>query len=263
MKVLRGWIVCLLVLAGTAWVRAETFVSTDVPVAIPDGPSGIAQSFLTITENREILDLNITVWITHPFVGDLRLYLEGPDETVRRLANRCGHDGNNYTATCFDDTAAVFICDGDPPYTGRFEPDQHLIEFDGLSTQGTWIFRVTDNASGDVGTITAWQLNIVLGDTLDADDPVVPMPREIGFTAVYPNPFNATATIAFSVPQPEAVKLTVYDILGQVTETLTDQFYTAGDYRLTFDGARLPSGLYFARLETDRAVRTCKIVLMK
>ncbi|HEY3296877.1 MAG TPA: T9SS type A sorting domain-containing protein [bacterium] len=79
----------------------------------------------------------------------------------------------------------------------------------------------------------------------------------------YPNPFNATAAIEYSVPQTERVALRVYDVLGREVATLADGAQTAGVHSLTFDGAHLPSGIYFARLQAGQAVQTRKMMLLK
>jgi len=242
--------------------RGEIFVSTDVPVSIPDGPWGIGRSHLTITENREILDLNIRVTIVHTFVHDLRLYLEAPGGEIVRLADQCDFSSDNYTNTRFDDEATVFICNGTPPYTGNFTPDQPLYAFDHRSTFGEWEFRVTDNADQDTGRIVAWQLEIVLGDTLDATEPIGLNPISYSLTA-YPNPFNSSAIISFVLPQPQMTDLVVYDIVGREVEVLARRELPAGEHRSVFDGSQLPSGIYFAHLTAGHSILTHKLILMR
>ena len=64
----------------------------------------------------------------------------------------------------------------------------------------------------------------------------------------YPNPFNASTVISFSVPVRSRVRLTVYNLLGQVVETLVDQDRDAGEGKVVWN-ARVSSGMYFCRLE--------------
>ncbi len=254
---------CFLIFAVSA--AAETFVSVDVPVPIPDGPSGIAESFLPIPINREIVDVNITFSITHPWVGDLNIYLEAPSGDDVRLVYRCGgsqNGGDNFTNTTLDDEAAAYVCSAMPPYTDAYQPEHPLYALDGQSTWGTWTFRVTDNAWMDEGTITAWQLEIVLGDTLDAADAFIPNPSSL-FLAVYPNPFNPVTTLSFSLPQQTFVRLVVYDVIGQEIAALANETYFAGEHRIRFDGSHLPAGIYFARLSAGTQDVTRKLMLVR
>ena len=242
-----------------------TFVATDVPVSIADGPSGIAESVLTIPVSRVILDVNITVTVSHTFDGDLRLYLDGPIdgvEDVVRLADRCGGSGNNYTNTLFNDEASVFICNGNPPFTGSYYPDDVLSELDGRTSFGLWTFRVTDNAAEDVGSIQAWQLVIVLGDTITPAQDFIPHPSSFILSA-FPNPFNSATTITFALPHDQPVKLIAYDILGREARVIANRLYAAGKHRVMFDGAELAAGMYFVHLQTAQASQVMKTVLMK
>ena len=79
----------------------------------------------------------------------------------------------------------------------------------------------------------------------------------------YPNPFNPSTRIRFSLPKTSEVKLTVYDILGRVVTRLIDDRMTPGSYEIIFNAAGLASGLYFYRLETPDFVRTKKMILLR
>ena len=79
----------------------------------------------------------------------------------------------------------------------------------------------------------------------------------------YPNPFNPTTVLSFDVPQSSRVTLSVYDITGRLVQTLADRMYPQGSYRVTFDGASLPSGMYFVRMQAKDFSKTQKLVLLK
>ena len=81
--------------------------------------------------------------------------------------------------------------------------------------------------------------------------------------SAYPNPFNPTTVLSFDVPTSGRVRLVVYDITGRLVTTLTDQVCTQGNYRVSFDGADLPSGIYFARMSGKGFSKTQKLVLLK
>lgn len=68
--------------------------------------------------------------------------------------------------------------------------------------------------------------------------------------AAAPNPFTQNATISYSLTQSSPVKLTVYNAAGQLIQILLNEAKPAGNHSIQFDGASLPSGVYFYRLET-------------
>ncbi len=79
----------------------------------------------------------------------------------------------------------------------------------------------------------------------------------------YPNPFNPTTTIVFNVQGPGFVSLKVYDVLGREVATLVNRQESAGGHTVTFDASKLPSGVYFYRLNAGNYTATKKMVLAK
>ncbi len=79
----------------------------------------------------------------------------------------------------------------------------------------------------------------------------------------YPNPFNPSTQISYSIPKGEHVSLKVFDILGREVATLVDGFQKAGPHRVTFDAGHLSSGIYLYRLESATHTQTRKMMLMK
>jgi hypothetical protein len=93
--------------------------------------------------------------------------------------------------------------------------------------------------------------------------PTVPLPNTISLHQNYPNPFNPETTISFILPAESHVALKVYDIMGREVMTLLNQKLTGGAHEVNFDGAGLPSGIYFYRLQSGGAALTKKMVLLK
>jgi len=89
------------------------------------------------------------------------------------------------------------------------------------------------------------------------------VPRNICLLTAYPNPFNGTTQIEFTLPVTQRVSLRLYDVLGREAAVLLDEMRTAGEHRVSFDGSALASGVYFCRMEAGKETRTQKIVLMK
>jgi V8-like Glu-specific endopeptidase len=79
----------------------------------------------------------------------------------------------------------------------------------------------------------------------------------------YPNPFNPTTTISFSIPKKSIVHLRLYDALGRQVTILQDGMVDAGIYKITFNGSKLASGIYFLRMDSINFINVKKIVLLK
>ncbi len=83
-----------------------------------------------------------------------------------------------------------------------------------------------------------------------------------------PNPFNPRTAFTFNLSRPGSVRLAIYDIRGARVATLVDGAIPAGEQNVKWDGldARgnaAPSGIYFARLETESVKRTVKVTLTR
>lgn len=79
----------------------------------------------------------------------------------------------------------------------------------------------------------------------------------------YPNPFNPSTTITYSVPEAGFIKIGVYDILGRLVQDLVSQEKKPGEYKISFDASGLESGIYFCRLSSGRYVQVQKMVFLK
>jgi subtilisin-like proprotein convertase family protein len=146
-------------------------------LAIPDdSPVGVT-STLQVTNPGRIKDLNVRIdAITHPFVGDLRIDVIGPDGTTVTLAEHPGgpdNGGRNLVGTVFSDQATTNISAASAPYTGTFRPqNDQLSRFDGKPRQGTWKLRVRDLAQGATGTLGGWGTQTqIAGCNFNGSDP--------------------------------------------------------------------------------------------
>ena len=79
----------------------------------------------------------------------------------------------------------------------------------------------------------------------------------------YPNPFNPTTNISFEINRTSNVKISVFDMLGNMVEVLTDRQYNIGHHTVQFDGTKLSSGVYFYQLGNGNNIATKKMILMK
>ena len=99
--------------------------------------------------------------------------------------------------------------------------------------------------------------------TTDVREPQADVPTQFALESNYPNPFNPTTTIGFSVPRAADVRLTVYDALGRKVAVLVDGVRAAGRHEVTFHADELASGLYVYRLEAAGHAYTRKMTLQK
>lgn len=79
----------------------------------------------------------------------------------------------------------------------------------------------------------------------------------------FPNPFNPSTTIRFSVPVASTVTLEVFDVIGRRVATLANGWMQEGTYSVRFDGTGLSSGLYLYRISAANVTQTKKMMLMK
>ena len=94
--------------------------------------------------------------------------------------------------------------------------------------------------------------------------------RDLGLVAnkfaleqIYPNPFNPTTNIKFSIPENGLVTLKVYNLLGEEVQTLVSEVMNAGSYVTDFNASRLASGIYFYSIQVNDYTATKKMMLLK
>jgi hypothetical protein len=94
------------------------------------------------------------------------------------------------------------------------------------------------------------------------------IPSDFALGNCYPNPFNPTTTIQFSLSNASDVSLEVFNVGGQKVATLVNSRLEAGNHSVTWDsrntdGEPLASGIYLYRLKADSSVETKKMMLLK
>lgn len=89
------------------------------------------------------------------------------------------------------------------------------------------------------------------------------IPNEIQLYANYPNPFNPSTTISFSLPSSQIVKIKVYNLLGEEVADISNQIFSAGLNEVNFNANGLASGVYIVSLEANTMRLSQKIALLK
>ena len=123
----------------------------------------------------------------------------------------------------------------------------------------SWAMSEIPYGDGDYGTPgRAWD------DTTSAGiDDIIGLPKEYVLYPAYPNPFNPTTTIRFSVAATHASLLQVYDITGRVVETLVNKRLISGVHEIIWNASNQSSGVYFVRLSNNTFRQTQKLILLK
>ena len=94
------------------------------------------------------------------------------------------------------------------------------------------------------------------------------VPTPVSMLSNFPNPFNPSTTISFTLPAPGKTSLTIYDITGRKVRTLISGRLTAGAHSAAWDGLddsgrAVSSGVYLSRLTTGKHTTVGKMLLMK
>jgi hypothetical protein len=97
--------------------------------------------------------------------------------------------------------------------------------------------------------------------SVDENQPGVPYRFELAQN--FPNPFNPSTRITFTIPEQADATLKVFDILGREVQTLLKAALAPGEYEVNWISAGLPSGVYFYRLEAGKYAAVRKAVLLK
>lgn len=124
-------------------------------------------------------------------------------------------------------------------------------------------WKYIKDGSGDSGSDCAWIDNISFeGGTLTGIESQV-IPAQVELYQNYPNPFNPSTEISFSLDRSQTVKLSVYNLSGQLVSDLVKRKLDKGFHKINFDASNLNSGIYFYKLECEGFTGTNKMLLIK
>ena len=94
------------------------------------------------------------------------------------------------------------------------------------------------------------------------------IPYEFGIKACYPNPFNPTVSIDYTIDMDSNVKLSIYNILGQRINVVDYGYQLIGDYTVIWNGTNqegtlMPSGIYFLEISNEKSKNVKPVTLLK
>jgi len=152
-----------------------------------------------------------------------------------------------------------------PEGIGVFAIDSPVPELIDLGGNGGKILAVRGNvlAASDGGSVEIYRLE---EEEQPAPEPILPDRFEVAQN--FPNPFNASTTIRYSLASASQVKIVIYNTLGRTVRTLLDMERPAGNYQVIWDGAdgagrTVATGVYLYRFEAGDITSTRKMLLLK
>lgn len=122
------------------------------------------------------------------------------------------------------------------------------------------VLRILTNDYESLETFIPVIMNI---GPLGIDDDISSVPADFELYSIFPNPFNATATISYSLSQPGRTTIEVFNLLGQKMAALLDGYQTAGEHTIHWEANNNASGMYFIRLTSKDGMKTARVTLLK
>jgi len=183
------------------------------------------------------------------------------------------------------DLPGYYFIDTDADFVGNFEL---CINYDdaGLSAQeeadlvllhysaGEWLdITISHNADSNIicgvtDNLSPFAVGLPLEPLGVDENGKTIFPIKYSLSQNFPNPFNLTTIINYSLPHRTDVQISVYNILGQRVRNLLNDNKSAGDYSVIWDGLdekgeAVSTGIYFYRIETDNFTESKKMLLLK
>jgi len=203
----------------------------------------------------------------------------------RRLwvARYNGHHWDEAYALALDPFGNVYVtgmswggADIDMDYaTVKYDPHGNelwVVRYNGPANKSDRAKAVAVDASGNVyvtgyseGFRSGWDYATIKysqNTGIDTQNPDNSLPKDFRLTC-RPNPFNATTEISYTLTEAGEVELTIYNIGGQLIETLVDGHQEAGEYQIIWDASEQASGIYFYRLSTGDFTETKRMTLLR
>jgi len=130
----------------------------------------------------------------------------------------------------------------------------------------TYGLSYTVQAMGNIALLSDGFSLYILDCSGAMSAPVIPLndqPATFTLSSPYPNPFNGSSSISYSLTHPATVELGIYDPRGNLVMNLASGLQAAGDHRAIWKSDGYPTGLYFARLQTEGGSQSQRMVLVK
>ncbi|WP_394758094.1 T9SS type A sorting domain-containing protein, partial [Flavobacterium sp.] len=229
--------------------------STNIPLTIASANANTINSTLNIPTTGTIGDVNITMNMTHTYVGDVTGTLISPAGTQVQLFFEPCAGSDNVVAT-FDDAGSNAVCGSAPALTGTIKSTQLLSTFNGQAPNGNWILRLADGYNGDGGTLNSWSLNIctLISAALTNE--------EFAFKDfnLFPNPNSGNFTVRFTSASTNDIKINVHDMRGR--QVYEKSFSNTGAFNQNVNLDKVEAGIYLVSI-IDGAKKTVRRIVVE
>lgn len=135
---------------------------------------------------------------------------------------------------------------------------------------GTLLFYSTDGSILEDGRLFSYSGDLIIEEMIVGNSSGEAVNTDLLTTAgsfhlapAYPNPFNPSTQISYSLASDAAVRLVVYDISGREMDVLVNETRASGEHQVSWQAAGYPSGTYLVVMQAGNEVQTRKIVLLK
>ncbi len=165
-------------------------------------------------------------------------------------------NGNNYTYYVAT-SVGVFS-------TNNLNGTSTVWSQEGSQTIGNvWCESIASRMSDQKVVVGTFGNGVYVSQSITGVEDAVKPPTQYALSQNYPNPFNPSTQIDFSLSKSSHVLLNIYDITGRLVKTLVNEVENSGSHKITFDGSRLASGVYFYTLNAGNFTQTKKMILLK
>jgi hypothetical protein len=181
------------------------------------------------------------------------------EEEVPGIGNEVGYDPlfDEELGAPWLSTISPAIDAGHPNTRYNDREDSNFPGFTAWPSQGT-----LRNDIGYTGGPYAGTLDHLVAVRKPVTDPPA-QPAVFTLHPAYPNPFNPSTTLSYTLDHPMQIELSVYNLLGQQVRTLAFGLQEAGEHSVPFTAGEMASGVYFVRLEAGGRAETQKVVLIR
>lgn len=127
------------------------------------------------------------------------------------------------------------------------------------------LLKATGTQALNPDTLCGWGIFDIWQAIQDAlgEQETTPSPTTYQLLSIYPNPFNPTTRISFTLPAEDRITLDAYDLLGRRITRIVDGHFTGGHHTVVWDASEFGSGIYLIRMNTPWGVQVRKALLVK
>ncbi len=205
-----------------------------------------------------------------PLGGKFYMFSDGEEilyYDLKAIEGEVVHSHSGVQIKCIEEKDSLYA--GNNRLCRKFEKDDnsYLNDFDFQFLQG--IGKIKSHSSGDFSSSYRTLIGAVIDGVVYGDTTLTnikreeTLPSEFYLSEAYPNPFNPSTKLDYSVPEYSLVTSELFDIKGEKIKTLLNEYKTPGRYSVVVEMGDYVSGVYIIKLSAGKQYITRKIILLK